>query len=209
MRMTIQSKSILKKLYLRYPELEKCSKFIDEACAILADTFRNGGKLLIAGNGGSAADAQHIVGELMKGFMLKRETSLPANGENVGLIPYLQLALPAISLVGEFALSTAIQNDISADFIFAQQIFGLGETEDIFWGISTSGNSRNILYAAQIAKAKGMKVLGLTGISGGKLHDLCDVCIKAPSDETYIIQELHLPIYHAICMVLEQEFFGD
>ena len=178
--------------------------------------YQNGGKLLVAGNGGSAADAEHIVGELMKGFKLPRKPKadfvekLVAENHELGsvLAENLQGALPAIALDGHHALSTAYMNDCKPLLCFAQQVNGYGKSGDVFLGISTSGNSKNVLFAAITAHAKGMKVIGLTGAKDSKLKDMSDVCIKAPQTETYMIQELHLPIYHCLCLMLEDKFFA-
>lgn len=200
----------------RYPILTGCKKDIIGAYTALEETYKNDGKVLIAGNGGSAADAEHIVGELMKGFKLPRKMpvafskKLVAANEEMGAVlsEYLQGALPAIALDGHFALSTAYMNDCDPLLCFAQQVNGYGRTGDTFLGISTSGNSRNILYAATVARAKGMKVLGLTGKNSSKLSEYADVCIQVPQTETYMIQELHLPVYHCLCLMLENTFFG-
>lgn len=201
----------------RYPMLECCKSEIIDAYFILEETYKNKGKLLIAGNGGSAADSEHIVGELMKTFKLPRK--LPSDYKeklkNVNLemgevlAENLQCSLPAIALDGHIALSTAYMNDCEPLLCFAQQVNGFGNEQDTFLGISTSGNSKNVLYAAVCAKAKGMKVIGLTGERDSKLATLADVCIKAPSMETYMIQELHLPIYHCLCLMLEDKFWGE
>lgn len=201
----------------RYPTLITQRAAIEQAYLYIVECYRNGGKLLIAGNGGSAADAEHIVGELMKSFLLKRKISKPFADKlievdaNMGkvLSDNLQGALPAIALDGHFALSTAYMNDCEPLLCFAQQVNGYGKTEDIFIGISTSGNSKNVLYAATVAKAKGMKVIGLTGAKKSKLLEIADVCVMAPSSETYMIQEFHLPIYHALCLMVEGYFFEE
>lgn len=190
---------------------------IVEAYFLLVESYKNEGKLLIAGNGGSAADAEHIVGELMKGFKLPRKLNenftdkLISENEELGtvLAESLQGALPAIALDGHPALSTAYMNDCEPLLCFAQQVNGYGKAGDVFLGISTSGNSKNILYAATTAHAKGMKVIGLTGAKDSKLTQMSDVCIKVPQTETYMIQELHLPVYHCLCLMLEDEFFGE
>ena len=200
----------------RYPSLESAKEDIIAAYEVLEESYKNGGKLLVAGNGGSAADAEHIVGELMKGFKLLRKPKtdfaekLMAENQELGavLAENLQGALPAIALDGHPALSTAYMNDCEPLLCFAQQVNGYGKAGDAFLGISTSGNSKNILYAATTAHAKGMKVIGLTGAKDSKLKDMSDVCIKAPQTETYMIQELHLPIYHCLCLMLEDKFFG-
>ena len=199
----------------RYPMLKSVEDNIADAYLILERCYRNGGKLLIAGNGGSAADAEHIVGELMKGFKLPRKpqtefaTKLIAENKELGMVlaENLQGALPAIALDGHPALSTAYMNDCEPLLCFAQQVNGYGKTGDVFFGISTSGNSKNVLYAATTARAKGIKVIGLTGAKSSKLEQMSDVCIKVPQTETYMIQELHLPVYHCLCLMLEEEFF--
>ena len=193
----------------RYPALGSVKKEIAEAYFLLVESYKNGGKLLVAGNGGSAADAEHIVGELMKGFKLPRKPDadfadkLVKENKELGtvLAENLQGALPV--------LSTAYMNDCEPLLCFAQQVNGYGKAGDVFLGISTSGNSKNVLYAATTAHAKGMKVIGLTGAKNSKLEQMSDVCIKVPQTETYIIQELHLPVYHCLCLMLEDEFFGE
>ena len=200
----------------RYPSLESAKNDIVAAYLLLEESYENGGKLLVAGNGGSAADAEHIVGELMKGFKLPRKPEadfaekLVEENQQLGsvLAENLQGALPAIALDGHPALSTAYMNDCEPLLCFAQQVNGYGKSGDVFLGISTSGNSKNVLYAATTAHAKGMKVIGLTGAKDSKLKDMSDVCIKAPQTETYMIQELHLPIYHCLCLMLEDKFFA-
>lgn len=204
-------------LIKRYPQLESAEAEIIEAYLILEECYKNSGKLLIAGNGGSAADSEHIVGELMKGFKHPRELSdeqknkLISVNEELGttLAENLQGALPAIALTGHPALSTAYMNDCEPLLCFAQQVNGFGNAGDAFLGISTSGNSKNVIYAAVTAKAKGMKVIGLTGAKDSELSKIADVCIKAPETETYMIQELHLPIYHCLCLMLEDKFWGE
>ena len=200
----------------RYPSLESAKNDIVAAYLLLEESYENGGKLLVAGNGGSAADAEHIVGELMKGFKLPRKPEadfaekLVEENQELGsvLAENLQGALPAIALDGHPALSTAYMNDCEPLLCFAQQVNGYGKSGDVFLGISTSGNSRNVLFAATTAHAKGLKVIGLTGAKDSKLKDMSDVCIKAPQTETYMIQELHLPIYHCLCLMLEDKFFA-
>ena len=199
----------------RYPSLESVKDDIVAAYLLVEECYENGGKLLVAGNGGSAADAEHIVGELMKGFKLPRKPKvdfvekLVAENHELGsvLAENLQGALPAIALEGHHALSTAYMNDCEPLLCFAQQVNGYGKSGDVFLGISTSGNSKNVLYAAITAHARGMKVIGLTGAKDSTLKDMSDVCIKAPQTETYMIQELHLPIYHCLCLMLEDKFF--
>lgn len=201
----------------RYPALKIVEDDIGRAYQILEDSYKNGGKLLVAGNGGSAADAEHIVGELMKGFKLPRKPQsdfadklIQTNTElGAVLAENLQGALPAIALDGHPALYTAYMNDCEPLLCFAQQVNGYGKTGDVFLGISTSGNSKNVLYAATTAHAKGMKVIGLTGAKSSKLEQMSDVCIKVPQTETYMIQEFHLPVYHCLCLMLEDEFFWE
>ena len=190
----------------RYPSLESAKNDIVAAYLLLEESYKNGGKLLVAGNGGSAADAEHIVGEPEADFAEK----LVEENQELGsvLAENLQGALPAIALDGHPALSTAYMNDCEPLLCFAQQVNGYGKSGDVFLGISTSGNSKNVLYAATTAHAKGMKVIGLTGAKDSKLKDMSDVCIKAPQTETYMIQELHLPIYHCLCLMLEDQFFA-
>lgn len=214
--MRLDTKLIINKLIDRYKELDYCFVAIEQAIQQIIECYKHEGKLLVCGNGGSASDSQHIVGELMKGFVLERRLSIdkrekikkifPENSQY--LIENLQEALPAISLVGETALSTAYANDKAPDLAFAQQVLGYGRKNDILIAISTSGNSSNVLYAAQIAKINEMKVISLTGSSGGKLKRFSDILINVPSNETYIIQEYHLPIYHTLCLAVENEFFN-
>lgn len=201
----------------RYPLLKACQGDISSAYGILEETFKKGGKLLVCGNGGSASDSEHIVGELMKEFRLKRKVyheqaeKLRAISNDLGpvLANHLQGALPAISLTGHSSLTTAFMNDSEPELIFAQQVNGYGKVDDVFLGISTSGKSKNVLYAAVTAKSKGMKVIGLTGQRESPLSHYADVCIRVPETETYKIQELHLPVYHCLCMMLEEHFFGN
>ncbi|EGQ17112.1 D-sedoheptulose-7-phosphate isomerase [Prevotella nigrescens] len=199
-----------------YPKLNVCKNDIIQAYEILRKCYSQHHKLLICGNGGSAADSEHIVGELMKGFTLPRK--LPAElskkftqvDNDLGnvLAENLQGALPSIALTTHTALSTAFMNDCQPVLVFAQQVYGYAQKDDCFLGISTSGNSQNVLYAAVVAKAQGMSLIGLTGAQQNKLEKYCDVCIHVPETETYKIQELHLPIYHCICLMLEEYFFG-
>ena len=208
---------MLDELIKRYPILERVREDIEAVYGILERCYENGGKLLIAGNGGSAADAEHIVGELMKGFVKRRpvteemkealEKADPVRGKE--LSEKLQGGLPAIALVDHAALSTAFANDVDADMIFAQQVCGYGDRDDVFLGISTSGNSKNVDYAVTVAKAKGLSVVGLTGKDGGLLGKRADVAVIVPETETFKIQELHLPIYHALCLMLEEAFFEE
>ena len=206
---------MLDELIKRYPILERVREDIEAVYGILERCYENGGKLLIAGNGGSAADAEHIVGELMKGFVKRRpvteemkealEKADPVRGKE--LSEKLQGGLPAIALVDHAALSTAFANDVDGMLSYAQQVNGYGKPGDVFLGISTSGNAENVMYAAVTAKAKGMQAVGLTGKDGGKLAGIADAAVIVPEMETYKIQELHLPVYHALCLMLEHRFY--
>lgn len=205
----------LEELVIRYPVLASVKAEIKEAYEILENCYENGGKLLIAGNGGSCADAEHIVGELMKGFVKRRSVSRefaqklseadPVRGKE--LADKLQGGLPAIALTGHPGLSTAFLNDVDGNLIYAQQTYGYGKKGDVLLGISTSGNSQNIMYAMAAARAIGMKTIGLTGRDGGQLKETADTAIVVPEKETFKIQELHLPVYHALCLMLEERFF--
>lgn len=214
--------AVVDTLIARYPALEGCGTDIRAAITALCECYRAGGKLIVCGNGGSASDAEHIVGELMKGFLLPRhldEAMLDklhavCDAKDPRAVDYfmqnLQGALPAISLPSQLAISTAFSNDQAPDLTFAQQVLGLGKEGDILLGITTSGNSKNVIYAFEIAKALGLTTIALTGTPGGRIaaDDLADIVIKAPASETYVIQEYHLPIYHALCIAAEEEFFG-
>ena len=189
---------------------------IASALKLLIASYDAGGTLLICGNGGSAADCEHIVGELMKGFCLPRSLSAHdrdrlkaiCGDDAARLGEKLQYGLPALSLVSHSSLITAIANDLDGDLIFAQQLWAMGKANDVLLAISTSGNSENVLLAAKTARAKNMAVIGLTGAGGGKLAPLCDVLIDAPSNDVARIQEMHLPIYHEICRQLESHYFN-
>ena len=204
-------------LIYRYPALVSCQKDIVDAYCALRDSYLQGGKLLIAGNGGSAADAEHIAGELMKSFKKKRPLpdSMKQNLVDVDLYigtrlsATLEQPLSAIALVGHEALSTAFLNDVDGGSVFSQQLLGFGRKGDVFLGISTSGNSNNVLYATVTAKAMGIKVIALTGATGGKLNGLADIIIRVSQTETFMIQELHLPVYHCLCLMLENYFFKN
>lgn len=202
-------------LYERYSVLKVCEKDIENAVNTIYNTYKNNGKILACGNGGSCADCDHIVGELMKGFLLKRNQSeilkkLAACGFDDAeyMTANLQGALPAISLPNQTALITAFANDVAADMIYAQLVFGYAGEYDTLICISTSGNSKNVVYAAKIAKAIGIKTVALTGANESKLSEICDVAIRVPETETYKIQELHLPVYHYICAKIEEIIFG-
>ncbi|MFC3803320.1 SIS domain-containing protein [Cohnella sp. GCM10012308] len=204
----------LDELIAKYPELAVCRADIEAAFEASRESFARGGKMLLAGNGGSAADCEHVVGELMKGFMSPRrlgETSREKfavwGEEGAYMADRLQGALPAISLVSQSALATAYINDVAADMVFAQQVYGYGKPEDTLVVFSTSGNSVNVVRAVQVAKSLGLATIAFTGSGGGKLVSLCDVTIRVPCERTPDIQERHLPIYHALCIMLEEAFF--
>ena len=209
--------AICKDLAKRYPELGVCEPAVVDAAQALIDCYHLGGKLMTCGNGGSASDSLHIVGELMKAFRLKR----PLSQEKQTLlrehcpefaqyyIDNLEEGLPAVALVSETATITAYMNDREPVLCFAQQLAGMGKKGDVLLAISTSGNSKNVIYAADVARALGIKVIGLLGRDGGKLKGLCDISIVVPYQETYQIQERHLPVYHTLCLAVENEFFGE
>lgn len=209
-------KSYVDELISRYPQLSRCSSEILSAYEILEECYSNDHKLLIAGNGGSAADAEHIAGELMKRFKTPRPSTPDFQQKLISIDPVrgpelaknLERSLMAIPLVAHEALTTAYINDVDGLGVFAQQLYGFGRPGDVFLGISTSGNSKNVMSATVVAKAVGIKVIGLTGASGGELASVADVTIKVPETETYKIQELHLPVYHCLCLMLEDRFFG-
>ena len=205
----------LELLIKRYPALSPVRDSILAAYETMKECYENGGTLLVAGNGGSCADSEHIVGELMKGFVKRRPVSnefaaaLQEADEKRGeeLASCLQGGLPAIALTGHAGLATAFLNDVNGEMIYAQQLYGYGKKGDVFMGISTSGNAENVMYAVAVAKASGIKTIGLTGKNGGEMAGACDCSIVVPSDETFKIQELHLPIYHTLCLMLEEHFY--
>jgi D-sedoheptulose 7-phosphate isomerase len=211
----VKEEDILNDMINRYPALEDCKYDIREACKAVINCYSNHGKLLLCGNGGSCSDADHIVGELMKSFERKRpidktlEGSLKSVSEERGafIADRLQIALPAISLNAHSALYSAISNDMDANLVFAQQIVGYGQKNDVLIAISTSGNSQNIIDAAITAKAKGLTVIGLMGENGGRMKQYCDIAICVPSLSTPEVQEYHQPIYHTICRIAENRFF--
>ena len=204
-------------LFHRYPALKSCEADLDRAFTVIADAYARGNKVLICGNGGSAADCEHIVGELMKGFrnprhipaehVAKLEVAAGALGAEIA--QKMQGALAAISLVSHVSLATAIANDTDADMVFAQQVYGLGRTGDVLLGISTSGNARNVINGVATAKAFGIRSVILTGRTGGALAAIGDVVIRVPADNVVEIQELHLPVYHWLCIELERKFFSS
>lgn len=208
---------VIRTLSSRYPDLATCADDLQRAFELVRAAFAAGGKLLVCGNGGSAADGEHLVGELMKGFAARRPVGEAVRRKLLDVDPHdgayladhLQGALPAISLASHVALGTAIANDVAADMVFAQQVYGYGGAGDALLAISTSGSSLNVVRAAQVARAGGLAVAGLTGASGGRLASLCDVCVRVPYDSVVEVQERHLPLYHALGLMLEQEFFPE
>lgn len=207
---------MLNELLKRYPKLEPMREQLQAASRLLAETVRSGGKILLCGNGGSCADCDHIVGELMKGFLSKREICAAFAEklreqypeEAAYFAQHLQEGIPAISLTSHAALTSAFANDVAADMVYAQAVYGYGNEGDLLIAISTSGNSKNVVNAAKIARAKGLHTLALTGANPSAL-ELCDVTLKAPETETFKVQEYHLPIYHYLCAQLEQEYMAE
>ena len=205
----------LNDLIERYPALTACADDIHSACEQIIRCYENGGKLLLCGNGGSCADCDHIVGELTKGFLSKRPLSEKKKAEMKerfqgipdSSLELLQDALAAISLSSAGALNSAFSNDVEPELVYAQGVLALAKPADTLIAISTSGNSKNILRAAEVAKALGVTVVALTGSTGGGLFEIADVCIRVPECETYKVQELHLPVYHYICAAIEAHFF--
>ena len=212
----MENKIFIDELISRYPKLANISDSINEAAERLIRCYQNGNKVLICGNGGSSSDSDHIAGELLKGFEQKRplEESLKKQLESISgergsfLAEKLQTGLPAISLSSHTGLMTAVANDTDASLIYAQQVIGYGNPGDVLWGISTSGNAQSVLDAAITARAKGMTVIGMTGETGGKLKPFCDILINVPEKRTSFVQELHLPVYHTLCLIIENHFFG-
>ena len=211
-----KSKYILDELLSRYPKLDYLQDAISSSTELIINSFKNGGKVLVCGNGGSCSDADHIVGEFMKSFEGKRSLNSEFQQKLAELSPQrgkmlaekLQQGLPAISLTVHQSLITAIANDIHGDLIYAQQVVGWGNPGDIIIGLSTSGNSKNVIDAMIVAKAKGLITIGMTGETGGKMKEWCDILINVPETRTAYVQELHLPVYHSICMMVEKEIFG-
>ena len=209
----------VEELIERYPALAVCREDLRAAVQAICESYAGGHKLLVCGNGGSASDSEHIVGELMKGFLLPRklgakeqqafERACPASAAY--LMENLQGTLPAISLVNSVGLGTAFANDQAPDLVFAQQVLGLGGAGDVLIAISTSGSSQNVLYALDVARAKGLRTIALTGEKGGRMaaEQLAETVIRVPATETFKIQEYHLPVYHMLCIAAEHEFFGD
>lgn len=207
--------NILDDLIIKYPKLKTNKESIKKAADSIIKSYEMGGKVLTCGNGGSGSDAEHIVGELMKGFVKKRplQGKIRESLENCSderakvLLEKLQTPLPAISLVSQTSLISAFANDVDPNLVFAQQVAGYGKKGDVLIGMSTSGNSQNVIYAMIMAKALDMITIGLTGIGGGQLKKICDILIDVPEKETFKVQELHLPIYHSLCMLVEDHFF--
>lgn len=196
---------MMKELLTRYPNLKQCCESIEEARKILISAYKNGGKVLVCGNGGSAADCEHIVGELMKGFKMRRSVCDDRIPER--LRKNLQGALPAISLPAQCAILTAFINDVKPDMMYAQLVYGYAKENDLVIGLSTSGNSKNVVNAITVAKSMGVKTLSLTGEKESELSNLSDVTVRVPETETFKIQELHLPVYHYLCAEVEKEMF--
>lgn len=192
-------------LYERYPALKRCENEIEKAKEMMLETYRSGGKVLVCGNGGSASDSEHIVGELMKGFLLKR----PVTDERIpgALREGLQGSLPAISLPSQSAILSAFINDVDPEMMYAQLVYGYAKKEDLVIGLSTSGNSKNVVNAIEVARCMGIKTLSLTGQKESKMSELSDVTIRVPETETYKIQEYHLPVYHYLCAEVEKQMF--
>ena len=207
---------MLNELLERYPVLKACEKDIEAARELLIKTYENSGKVLCCGNGGSCSDSEHIVGELMKGFISLRPVGneFMSKLEELGfedaeyITKNLQGSLPAIALGSQSGVLSAFANDVAADMVYGQMVFGYGQPNDVLIGLSTSGNSKNVVYAAKVAKAKGVKTIALTGARDSKLSAICDVTIKVPETETFKVQELHLPVYHYLCASVEKHFFG-
>lgn len=196
----------MEQLIERYPILSQCRESIAAALKLMIETYKNGGKVLVCGNGGSAADSEHIVDELMKGFLSHRQVSddrIPKS-----LSKYLQGALPAISLPSQCAILSAFINDVEPDMMYAQLVYGYAREGDLVIGLSTSGNSGNVVNAVEVAKCVGARTLALTGEKESKLFDTATVTIRVPETETYKVQELHLPVYHYLCAETEKEMFG-
>lgn len=206
---------VMEQLLSNYPQLTIIKSNIMQAYELIRSCYENKKMILLCGNGGSAADCEHIVGELMKEFVVKRklpkreEEQLRMYGADEEMVSNIVEALPAISLTSHISFLTAFCNDNSAEDMFAQQLYVLGKPGDVLWAISTSGNSMNVIKAAIVAKAKGIKIIGMTGASGGKLAQYSDVLISVPSEITARIQEMHVPIYHTICSMLEAHFFAE
>ena len=195
----------MEELLKRYPDLAVCREDIQKAAQLIIDTYKNGGKVLVCGNGGSACDCEHIVGELMKGFISNRKVTDERIPENLRI--NLQRSLPAISLPSQIGILSAFVNDVEPDFMYAQLVYGYAKENDLVIGLSTSGNSSNVVNALDVARCMGVKTVALTGKKESMLSDIATVTIKVPESETYKIQEYHLPVYHYLCMEAEKYFF--
>ena len=201
----------------KYPELSGLRENISQAAGMIIKTFTSGGKLLICGNGGSSSDSDHLVGELMKSFENKRPLDISfkerlaeiSGSRGKYLSEKLEHGLPAISLSSHTSLTSSICNDIDPDLVFAQQVIGYGTEKDLLIGISTSGNSKNVIDACITAKAMNMIVVGITGKTGGRMKEYCDILINVPGESTASAQELQLPVYHTICRMVEEHFYGE
>jgi D-sedoheptulose 7-phosphate isomerase len=199
----------LEDLLQRFPALAVCAGDVERAFALMRDCYSGGGKALVCGNGGSAADAEHWSGEMLKSFVRKRPLAVDAcRGLSARLVEGLQGALPMIPLTGFLSFRTAFANDADPDLVFAQLVWALGRPGDVLVALSTSGDSANVCLAAEAASVRGLKTVALTGESGGRLADLADVCIRAPARETHLVQELHMPVYHCLSLMLEDAFFA-
>ena len=196
----------MQELLRRYPNLKECENSIEDALKLMIDTYKNGGKVLVCGNGGSAADSEHIVGELMKGFLKKR----PVTDERIPeeLRKNLQGGFPAISLPSQCSILSAFINDVEPEMMYAQLVYGYANANDLIIGLSTSGNSKNVVNAIKVAKCIGAKTLSLTGKMESKMSEISDVTIRVPESETYKVQELHLPVYHYLCAKNEEYFYS-
>lgn len=206
---------MLNELFARYPALRACEKEIADARDALIACYEGGGKVLLCGNGGSCADCDHIVGELMKGFLKKRPLSEERRAEmqknyavDDGILSKLQAGLPAVSLPAITGLNSAFCNDVDPELIYAQSVLGLGKAGDILIALSTSGNAKNVAAAVSVAKSIGMTVIGMTGEKGGLLREMADIAVNVPERETFKVQELHLPVYHYLCAAVEAHFFA-
>lgn len=204
-----------KELFERYPSLKECECDIDKALDLLRDTYTSGGTVYVCGNGGSCSDSDHIVGELMKGFLKKRPIPPEEKQAFVDIFGdeafanKLQSAIPAVSLTAQSAIISAFANDVDPELVYAQLVYGYATENDLVIGLSTSGNSKNVVYAQMAAKVKGAKTISMTGMKESKLSEISDVTIRVPECETFKIQELHLPVYHYLCAAIEDDFFDE
>lgn len=207
----------IEELVERHPNLASLAPALEESSRMICEAFSGNGRLYVCGNGGSAADSDHIVGELMKGFVLKREVKASFREEMIRrygsegetMSNRMQEGLPAVSLTGHPALATAFSNDVSPEMVFAQQLYALGRPGDVLLGISTSGNSLNVVNCFKVARAIGLRTIALTGRGGGKSAAFADCLLNVPAEITFLVQELHLPVYHTLCLVIEDYFYGE